>query len=114
MIVTSPPDPAVPASQLVSGLGTQVLDVAVGLAPLAVPFVLVLGGISWVLHKFGVAGRIELAQLERQAAQQEAARLARAQRREARKRARMDALHEEALTLNRRHDLRRRFRRSGA
>jgi hypothetical protein len=105
----SAPDPAVPASALVNGLGTEVLDVAVSLAPVAVPFVLALAAIAWVMRKFGLAERVELARLDREAAALEAKRALRRQRTAARKQAKWNAMHDEALTMNRRHDLRRRF-----
>ena len=51
--------PNQPAEELVHNLGDQVLDLAVDLAPLAVPFVLAMTAIAWVLSKFGVSGRID-------------------------------------------------------
>jgi hypothetical protein len=60
-----------------------------------------------VMRKFGLADRIELARLDREAAAVEAARAAKKERAAARKRARMDAMHDEALHTNRRRNLRK-------
>lgn len=49
-------DPAHPAAQattLVDQVGNEVLHVAEGIAPIAVPFVLAMVSIRWVLAKFG-------------------------------------------------------------
>lgn len=103
------PVPAVPAAELVHNLGGQVVDTAVGLAPVAVPFVLTLAAIAWVLERFGVAGRIELAQLERAEAATAAAREQKRARSAARKQARWDSMLEDAYTERRRRELRHRF-----
>jgi len=78
LLAPGPLEPASPATQLVDVLSGP-LDLAVGLAPVAVPFILAVAAIAWVLERFGVAGRVEQ--------------------------------HDEALTMNRRLDLRRRFSR---
>ena len=60
LLAPGPPDPAAPVQGLVDGMGGQVLDVAVGLAPVAVPFVLALAAIGWVLRRFGLAGTVDM------------------------------------------------------
>jgi len=55
---TSPPAPDAGAvgAEFVDNVGNQLLDAVVGLAPIAVPFVLSMLAIRWVMSKFGVAG----------------------------------------------------------
>jgi CBS-domain-containing membrane protein len=106
--VFDPAHPGAGATALTGDLGGQVLTLAEHLAPVAVPFVLALAAVNWVMGKFGLHDRIELSRLDREAAEQEAARHAKRERAAARKRARMDALHDEALTENRRRNLRKR------
>lgn len=48
------PDPTDIGSTLVANVGDQVLDTAIGIAPIAVPFVLGLTVVSWALAKFGL------------------------------------------------------------
>lgn len=103
-----PGSSAAPAGQLVDSLGGQVLDLAVGVAPLAVPFVLGLAALHWAMEKFGLSARIELAAMDREAAAKEASRVARAERREARKQAKWDGMLDDAYTENRRRNLRKR------
>lgn len=110
--VPAPFDPAHPGAQatlLAQDLGARVLDVAVHLAPIAVPFVLALTAIGWAMEKFGLNGRIELAHLEREAREAEAARIARAERRASRKQDKWNAMVDDAYTENRRRNLRKRF-----
>lgn len=59
--MTAPPDPAVPAQQLVDGVGAQVLDLAAALVPVVVPFILALAAIRWVMGKFRLDGPAGLA-----------------------------------------------------
>lgn len=58
MTTPEPPayDPAVAATTLAQNTGEQVLTLATDLAPIAVPFVLGLAALRWVLNKFGVGG----------------------------------------------------------
>ena len=55
-------DPVVTAQTLVSNVGGQVLHAAVGIAPLAVPAVLSLTALAWVIKKFGVGGTWSMGQ----------------------------------------------------
>lgn len=54
------PDPSAAATTLAQSTGTQVLDTAVDVAPIAVPFVLGLAALRWALNKFGVGGKAKL------------------------------------------------------
>lgn len=103
------PAPMAPIPDLMNNLGGQVLATAQGLAPLAVPFVLAMTAIGWVMHKFGVGGRLELMQLDRQAAYDDGVRAAKAERRAANKQRRYDSMRDDANTENRRRNLRKRF-----
>lgn len=58
MFAPAPPDPVDVGTTLGVDLGGRVLDLAVGLAPVAVPFILALTVITWALHKFGLAGQV--------------------------------------------------------
>jgi len=55
MMSTSPfaPDAGTVGVQFLDNVGNQPLDVAIILAPIAVPFVLAMGAIAWVLEKTG-------------------------------------------------------------
>ena len=55
------PDPVALAQTLVTNVGGQVVNAAVGIAPLAVPAVLGLTALGWVLKKFGVGRKATLA-----------------------------------------------------
>ena len=94
---------------LADDLGGQVLALAGQLAPLAVPFALALAALAFVLHKFGVAGRVELMRLDREAAAQQEKGRIRKERAAARRAAKWDALLDDAYTENRRRHLRKRF-----
>lgn len=48
------PDATALATSLAGNVGDQVIDTAVALAPVAVPFVLAMTAIGWVLRKFGL------------------------------------------------------------
>ena len=48
------PNPTGIATTLTTNVGGQVIDTAVALAPIAVPFVLAMTAIGWVLRKFGL------------------------------------------------------------
>lgn len=48
------PDATGIATTLANDVGGQVIDTAVALAPVAVPFVLAMTAIGWVLRKFGL------------------------------------------------------------
>ncbi len=51
------PNPVDIGTKVVTGVGQQTLDFAVGIAPVAVPFVLGLTAVTWGLQKFGLLGR---------------------------------------------------------
>lgn len=48
------PDATSIATTLAGNVGDQVIDTAVSLAPVAVPFILAMTAIGWVLRKFGL------------------------------------------------------------
>lgn len=50
----TPPDATAISTTLANNVGGQVIDTAVSLAPVAVPFVLAMTAIGWVLRKFGL------------------------------------------------------------
>jgi hypothetical protein len=104
------PDPAGIATNLTDGVGNAVVDLAVDLAPVTVPFVLAMGAIAWVMHKFGLNDRIELARLDRDAHAAEIAKYERSQRARARKAAKWDAMLDDAYAENRRRNLRKKVR----
>jgi len=54
------PDPAAIATTLTNSVGDQVVDAAVSIAPIAVPFVLALTAIGWVMRKFGLNKKASL------------------------------------------------------
>jgi hypothetical protein len=54
------PDPGTIATALASDVGGQVVGAAVAIAPVAVPFVLGLTAIGWVLKKFGLKKKASL------------------------------------------------------
>lgn len=54
LLAPAAPVPAQPAQQLVSELGGEVVDTALDLAPVVVPFLLALLAVGWVLSKFGL------------------------------------------------------------
>ncbi len=58
MYLAAAVDPTQIGTQVAVGTGGQVLDFAVGVAPVAVPFVLGLIAVRWGLSKFGLAGRV--------------------------------------------------------
>ena len=53
-MAATPPDSTSIATSLAANVGDQVIDTAVSLAPVAVPFVLAMTAIGWVLKKFGL------------------------------------------------------------
>lgn len=53
-MAVTPPDATAVATTLAGNVGGQVIDTAVALAPVAVPFVLAMTAIGWVLRKFGL------------------------------------------------------------
>jgi hypothetical protein len=59
------PDPAGIATNLTDGVGNAVVDLAVDLAPVAVPFVLAMAAIGGVLRKFGLTPSAGLDAFER-------------------------------------------------
>lgn len=54
MSFTVAPDPTAIATTLTTDVGGQVIDTATSLAPVAVPFILALTAIGWVMKKFGL------------------------------------------------------------
>lgn len=60
MSLSVAPDPAAIATTLATSVGGQVVDTAVSLAPVAVPFVLAMTTIGWVLRKFGLKKKASL------------------------------------------------------
>lgn len=60
MSFTVAPDPTAIATTLSTDVGGQVIDTAVSLAPVAVPFVLAMTAIGWVLRKFGLKKKASL------------------------------------------------------
>ena len=56
----TPPDATAVATSLAGNVGDQVIDTAVSLAPVAVPFVLAMTAIGWVLRKFGLKKKASL------------------------------------------------------
>jgi len=72
---TPPPTAAERAGVLVDNVGGQLVDVAAHLAPVAVPFLLALGAIAFVMNKFslregkgGIFGSLETDPVELRAA----------------------------------------------
>jgi len=59
-MAATPPDPVAIGTSLMNGVGDQVLDTTVALAPVAVPFVLAIATIGWVLNKFGLRKKASL------------------------------------------------------
>lgn len=59
MTVTAP-DASATATTLANNVGNQVIDTAIDLAPVAVPFVLAMTAIGWVLSKFGLKKKASL------------------------------------------------------
>lgn len=55
-----PAHPGAEATSLAGDVGNQVVHLAQTLVPVAVPFVLTLVAIRWVMHKFGVSGPASL------------------------------------------------------
>lgn len=55
-----PPDAGTVASDLAGSIGNQVITAALDIAPVAVPFVLALTALTWVLKKFGVGKKAGL------------------------------------------------------
>lgn len=53
-------DPVSTATTLTGNVGGQVVDAAVGIAPIAVPVVLALTAIGWVMRKFGLKRKASL------------------------------------------------------
>lgn len=53
-------DPVSTATTLTSNVGGQVVDAAVGIAPIAVPVVLALTAMGWVMRKFGLKRKASL------------------------------------------------------
>jgi hypothetical protein len=60
MALSVAPDPTAIATTLATDVGGQVIDTATSLAPVAVPFVLAMTAIAWVLKKFGLKKKASL------------------------------------------------------
>lgn len=60
MALSTAPDPTAIATTLAGDVGGQVIDTATSLAPVAVPFVLAMTAIAWVLRKFGLKKKASL------------------------------------------------------
>lgn len=50
-----PPDPGDVATSLTNNVGQKVVDGALDVAPVAVPFILALAAITWTMRKFGLS-----------------------------------------------------------
>jgi hypothetical protein len=59
--VFDPGNPGAQAISLADQVGNAVVDTAANLAPIAVPFVLAMTAIAWVMRKFGLYGSAGLA-----------------------------------------------------
>lgn len=60
MALSVAPDPTAIATTLATDVGGQVISTATSLAPVAVPFVLAMTAIGWVLRKFGLKKKASL------------------------------------------------------
>lgn len=50
----TPPAPGTVATTLTNNVGQKVIDGALDVAPVAVPFILALAAINWTMKKFGL------------------------------------------------------------
>jgi hypothetical protein len=55
-----PPSPGTVGTNLANNVGQKVIDGALDLAPVAVPFILALAAINWVMRKFGLKKKASL------------------------------------------------------
>jgi hypothetical protein len=112
----APPLPGDVGEQLAAKVGKLVIDGALEVAPIAVPFILALAAIAWVMQKFGLTGAVAsfaaAGEQRRLAAEHHANEERRARRKAraaARKQAAWNEMHDDALAMNRRRNVRKRL-----